>query len=142
MSFAGLSSSDVSPLASSALELVDLGITHYQEARSIQEQAVKLRIAGEIPDTLILCEHHPCVTLGKNMSVEESALLEASIASYDVPVIRTSRGGKASFHVPGQLVVYPVIHLRDRRLGIREFVCLGLEALASVVETLALLDDR
>ena len=68
-------------------------------------------------DQLWLLEHDPVFTLG------QAGKPEHVLAAGDVPVLRTNRGGQVTYHGPGQIVAYPLIDLRRRKLGVREFVC-------------------
>ncbi len=67
-------------------------------------------------DALWLVEHDPVFTLG------QAGRAEHVLAAGDIPVVRTNRGGQVTYHGPGQIVAYPLIDLRRRRLGVREFV--------------------
>ncbi len=81
-----------------------------------------LNVNGEIPDTLLLLEHSPVYTLGRsaeaaNMLMTDEALQAAGIAKFE-----TRRGGDVTYHGPGQLVGYPIIHLAEKGLKVLEFV--------------------
>ncbi len=84
-----------------------LGPMDWSAAYALQEQMVEQRLAGEIPDTVLLMEHPPVLTIGR--TPDKSSLLAAETAS--IPVIETNRGGQATYHGPGQLVGYPIIDL-------------------------------
>jgi len=87
-----------------------LGRVSYGKGLTLQDDAVRRRIAGQIPDTVFLLEHDPVYTIGR--SNDKSSLHEKS-AVLPYPVFETNRGGKATYHGPGQLVGYPVIDLRS-----------------------------
>jgi len=97
--------------AQKALEIIDLGRKPYGEALRIQEERVGQCHDGKVPDALFLVEHDPVYTLGRNASQAEVLLSEAECRAKGVEVIRTTRGGKVTFHGPGQLVGYPIIRL-------------------------------
>ncbi|MEO8160992.1 MAG: lipoyl(octanoyl) transferase LipB [Arenimonas sp.] len=84
-------------------------------------------------DELWLLEHEPVFTLG------QAGRPEHVLAAGDIPVVRTNRGGQVTYHGPGQIVAYPLIDLRRRKLGVREFVCRIEQAL---IDTLAAWDIR
>ena len=84
-------------------------------------------------DELWLLEHEPVFTLG------QAGKPEHVLAPGDIPVVRTNRGGQVTYHGPGQIVAYPLIDLRRRRLGVREFVGRIEQAL---IDTLATWDIR
>ena len=125
------------------LSVSDLGRdAGYAEVFALQERLHAQRTAGEIPDTLLLLEHRPVYTLGK--SAEEGHILYSEEALRQAGIERavTSRGGDVTYHGPGQLVGYPIIHLADAGLKVLEFVS-GLEdALIRAVGTLGVVAGR
>lgn len=95
-------------------EVIDLGVIDYQEAYTFQKRMVEGRKFNKVPDTLIVAEHFPVLTLGrsgsrKNILVDDEALKEKHLLVY-----RVDRGGDVTYHGPGQLVIYPVFDLRQR----------------------------
>ncbi len=93
---------------SSAVEVVRLGRVEYAEAWRLQKERVDRRIAGEVPDALLLCEHEPVFTQGRRNAIEGMTHVAG------VPVFSIERGGEMTWHGPGQLVGYPVIDLTPR----------------------------
>ena len=88
--------------------LLDLpGSTAYGEALVLQRSLAAAVSQGEIPDTVILLEHEPVVTLGRRTDGSELHLPEG----IEVDVVETDRGGKSTYHGPGQLVCYPILDL-------------------------------
>ena len=99
-----------------------LGTVDYAEAHELQKRLQKMRIAGEVGDTVLLLQHPPVVTLGRSAKeqhvVAGSAVLEAEgIALHEV-----GRGGDVTYHGPGQLVAYPIIDLKPDRKDVRKYV--------------------
>ena len=92
----------------------DLGFKKYKSVLSLQKKLQKQRIAGNIKDTLILVEHEPVYTLGKNSNRDH--LLQSRDKS--VEVYNTERGGEVTFHGPGQLVGYPILDLRNYKKSV------------------------
>ena len=92
----------------------DLGFKKYKSVLSLQKKLQKQRIAGNINDTLILVEHEPVYTLGKNSNRDH--LLQSRDKS--VEVYNTERGGEVTFHGPGQLVGYPILDLRNYKKSV------------------------
>jgi lipoyl(octanoyl) transferase len=90
----------------------NLGSVEYREAVSIQERLRARVQAGELPDLLLLLEHPPVYTLGRRSEPGELPV------SGDIPVVDTERGGRLTYHGPGQLVGYPIMHVPN----VREFV--------------------
>ncbi len=91
------------------------GLVPYARAWDLQRELVRRRKSGEVPDTLVLLEHPPVYTVGRaardasNLGVGEEYL-----RSLGAEVYWSDRGGDATFHGPGQLVGYPILHLKDR----------------------------
>ena len=92
----------------------DLGFKKYKSVLSLQKKLQKQRIAGNIQDTLILVEHEPVYTLGKNANKHH--LLQSRDKSVEVHNI--DRGGDVTFHGPGQLVGYPILDLRNYKKSV------------------------
>ena len=95
--------------------VVDWGRREYVESLEEMRRAVRARRAGEIPDTLILVEHPPVVTVG----VEGD---DGAAATSGLPVVPVERGGHATYHGPGQLVGYAIVDLDPRNRDVRRFV--------------------
>jgi len=96
------------------LEVLRLGRQPYEIVWEMQKELVVKRQQGLVPDTLILVEHDPVYTLGKN--ADENHLLQSR--REDVPTFRIERGGDVTFHGPGQIVGYPILDLHNHRLSI------------------------
>ncbi|MBH31245.1 MAG: lipoyl(octanoyl) transferase [Candidatus Marinimicrobia bacterium] len=96
------------------LDLLQLGRRDYGSVLELQKRLVDERRLGIIPDTLILVEHYPVYTLGKNSN--ENHLLDSRDG--DIPVYWIERGGDVTFHGPGQLVAYPILDLHDHRKSV------------------------
>ena len=96
------------------LDVVCLGRRKYDEVWEKQKELVDQRRFEAVPDTLILVEHDPVYTLGKNSN--EDHLLQSR--DKHVPVYQIERGGDVTFHGPGQLVGYPILDLHHHRLSV------------------------
>ena len=101
-----------------------LGVVPYEEALELQRRLVEERKAGSIPDQLLLLQHPPVITLGARVRSDRSHVLatEAMLDEAGVALFEAGRGGDVTYHGPGQLVVYPLIDMRRRGLGVRELV--------------------
>ena len=97
------------------LKVIQLGTIPYLEALSLQRAAAAARLAGAIPDVLLLCEHPPVVTLGRSTKASNLTTTPASLAARGVEVHEVERGGDVTFHGPGQLVAYPILDLANYR---------------------------
>jgi len=104
------------------LEVLKLGKMDYGKALDLQYDLLTARQEDKLPDTLILVEHFPVITLGRrgkyeNIFVSKHELEEAGVKVYEV-----NRGGDVTYHGPGQLVGYPIIDLKNHERDIRRFV--------------------
>jgi lipoyl(octanoyl) transferase len=90
-----------------------LGQVPYREAAELQESLRERVIAGELPDVLLLLEHDPVYTLGRRSGPGDLPLSEDWLRARGIDVVRTERGGKLTYHGPGQLVGYPIVHVGD-----------------------------
>jgi len=118
------------------MEVINLGLIDYSEALKIQEEAANsIRIAikagsAVIPslEKLIVCEHAPVVTIGRGINSRNEVLTDV------LPIIEVARGGRATLHLPGQIVVYPVIDLNSRGRDLQSYLRI-LEL--GIIETLS-----
>lgn len=94
------------------MDVRDLGRMAYREAWTLQKRLVSERATGLIPDTLLLVEHPPTVTLGRGTRPEDLRLTPEAIAARGAECIEIERGGRATYHGPGQWVGYPIVSLR------------------------------
>jgi len=93
----------------------NLGKLDYGTAWKLQKRLVQLRLQGEIPDTLLLVEHPPTITLGRTAHAENLRIDPAERVRRRIALFSVDRGGDVTFHGPGQLVGYPVIDLQNHR---------------------------
>jgi len=91
--------------------IVDLGLIGYREAYALQKRVVAARKKDTIWDVLLLCEHTPVITQGRNGKREHLLASEAVLRQKGVEFCETSRGGDVTYHGPGQLVGYPILQL-------------------------------
>ena len=96
------------------VKTIDLGQRAYEEVWNLQKEMQSKRMAGEIDDLLILVEHDPVYTLGKNADVNH--LLQSRDRT--IEVFNVERGGDITFHGPGQLVGYPIIDLANYKKSV------------------------
>jgi lipoyl(octanoyl) transferase len=94
------------------ISVVQLGQVDYGEGLRLQRKLVDLRKAGEIGDVLLLLEHSPVITLGRNAKAANVLASTDALAARGVEVFECDRGGDVTFHGPGQLVGYPIFDLR------------------------------
>jgi len=110
--------------------LLELGTVPYREALELQRSLAGAVSQGAIPDTVVFLEHPPVVTLGRRTDEGELHVP----ADADVEVVETDRGGKSTYHAPGQLVCYPILDLKRHGQDVKRY-CRDLEE--ALVKTLA-----
>jgi lipoate-protein ligase B len=116
-----------------------LGRRPYGEVLEMQRAIAAERIAGTRPDTLLLVEHDPVVTLGRSTKREHLLLSEKALAARGVELFDIERGGDVTFHGPGQLVGYPIFDLQQHRQDLHWY----LRQLEQVlIDTLAVYDVK
>lgn len=98
------------------ISVIQLGELSYEEGLRLQRKLVDLRKAGEIGDVLLLLEHSPVITLGRNAKAANVLASTNALAARGVEVFECDRGGDVTFHGPGQLVAYPIFDLRGHEL--------------------------
>jgi lipoyl(octanoyl) transferase len=102
--------------------LLNLGLTPYTQAWDLQRSIAAAVSQDAIPDTVIMVEHPPVVTLGRRTDEGELHVPEGA----EVEVVETDRGGKSTFHGPGQLVCYPILDLNRHGRDVKRY-CRDLE---------------
>ena len=102
--------------------LIELGRMPYLEAWELQRSLAAAVAQGGIPDTVVLLEHPPVVTLGRRADESELHIPEGA----EVEVVETDRGGKSTYHGPGQLVCYPIFDLTRHGEDVKRY-CRDLE---------------
>src|SRR6059036_3641940 len=114
--------------------VLDLGRVPYRDAWDLQRALAGAVSQGAIPETVIFLEHPPVVTLGRRTDRAELHVPEDA----EVDVVETDRGGKSTFHGPGQLVCYPILDLRRHGKDVKKYVRDLEEALIRTVAPFAL----
>ena len=100
----------------------DLGIVEYDKSLQLQNNLVSARIAGEIPDTMLLLQHLPVLTLGVSGKEEDIIVPRDLLDDEDIAVFHADRGGGVTYHGPGQLVGYLIFDLQTKGKDIHQFV--------------------
>ena len=120
---------------SPALSVVERGIVDYPEALALQHELAGRRARGEIADTLLLLEHPHVVTRGVGAS-------RYSLGGTPHPVFDIERGGDVTYHGPGQLVGYPILHLQERKLLVGRYLRLLEDAIIDALGGFGLEAER
>lgn len=126
------------------ISVLDLGRLEYAPALELQQRLVQMRKDGSAGDMLLLLEHPPVLTLGRNSRRENILLTDRELLDRGVQVVETNRGGDVTYHGPGQLVGYPIFDLRGfhPRLGVLDFVRRMEEAIIRVCAEFGVLTER
>ncbi len=106
------------------IHVLHLGLVPYGTALQLQRTVMELRKAGRIENSLLLLEHPPVITLGRNAKLSNVVAPPEFLSQKGVELFEIDRGGDVTFHGPGQLVAYPIFDLRsfEPRLGAVDFV--------------------
>src|SRR5512146_13800 len=120
-----------------------LGLVGYGEALAYQREVARGRIAGSIPeDLLLLVEHPPVVTLGRSSKERNLLASPALLAERGVELFEVERGGDVTSHGPGQLVGYPIIDLKRHRRDLHWYLRRVEEALIHALEEFGIVAER
>jgi lipoate-protein ligase B len=114
--------------------LLDLDRVPYQEAWDLQRALAGAVSQGAIPDTVIFLEHPPVVTLGRRTDEQELHVPRGA----EVEVVETDRGGRSTYHGPGQLVCYPILDLKRHGKDVKKYVRDLEEALIRTLKPLGI----
>jgi lipoyl(octanoyl) transferase len=114
--------------------VLDLGLIPYREAWEVQRSLAGAVSQGAVPDTVVFLEHPPVITLGRRTDEGELHVPEGA----EVEIVETNRGGKSTFHGPGQLVCYPILDLRRHGKDVKKYVRDLEEALIRTVASFGL----
>jgi lipoyl(octanoyl) transferase len=113
--------------------VVKLGLVPYGDGLELQRDIAARVATGELPDTVLFLEHPPVITLGRRAEKSELHLPDGA----EIEVVETDRGGKSTYHAPGQLVCYPILDLRRHGQDVKKY-CRDLEQ--ALIRTLRPLD--
>ncbi len=104
------------------MEIVDLGIKNFMEAYQLQKLYVEKRKNNEIDDLLILVEHPPVITIGRNGKIENLLISKDRLKELNIEFYQIERGGDITIHNYGQLVGYLIFYLRNGFWSIKNFI--------------------
>src|SRR3954469_2938124 len=118
--------------------VLDLGLVPYREAWDLQRSLAGAVSQGAIPDTVVFLEHPPVVTLGRRTDEQELHVPDGAA----VEIVETNRGGKSTYHAPGQLVCYPIVDLRRHGQDVKQYVRALEDALIRTIGALGIEGER
>ncbi len=116
------------------IQILDLGFCDYAKIWTYQKELVEQRVKGQIADTLIFVEHPPTITLGRRAGRHHLLLSLKDLENLCVGVYEVERGGDVTYHGPGQLVGYPIVHLKN---GLRDVIPFVRSLEEILIQTLA-----
>jgi lipoyl(octanoyl) transferase len=119
--------------------LLNLGLVPYGEAFELQRSLAGAVSQGAIPETVIFLEHPPVITVGRRTELGTELHVPEDA---EVEIAETDRGGKSTFHGPGQLVCYPILNLRDHGRDVKKYVRDVEEALITTLAGFGLEGER
>ena len=93
--------------------IIDLGLVDYEKALDLQHQFWSKRVEEKLPDVLLLLEHPHVITLGRRGSRSHLTATSEVLETMKIPIFHVERGGDVTYHGPGQIVVYPILHLKE-----------------------------
>lgn len=104
------------------LNVLDLGLKDYQQCWVFQERLMEGRICGQTEDSLILVEHFPVITLGRQGKEEDILASPEFLHQKKISLFHVNRGGRVTFHGPGQVVAYPILDLSLDQKDIHQYI--------------------
>ena len=132
----------IAPAASRTCEVRDLGALRWGAAYAMQEQLVGQRQRAEIADQLLLVEHPHVVTMGRNGHLTNVLASPEVFAATGIDYHETNRGGDVTYHGPGQLVGYPIVHLNEWKRDVHAYVRALEEVVIRTLADFGLVGER
>jgi lipoyl(octanoyl) transferase len=123
-------------------ELRRLNVVTYENGMQVQQKLVEMRQREEIPDQLLLLEHPPVITLGRGGDAGNLLASPQVLATHGVRFFETTRGGDITYHGPGQIVGYPILHLGEGKRDVRKYVTNLEEVLIRTVAEYGITAER
>ena len=93
--------------------IIDLGLMEYEKAWTLQHHLWQKRVEGQLPDLVLLGEHPHVFTLGRRGNRSHLIVSPEILEAMKIPILHVERGGDVTYHCPGQMVVYPILGLKD-----------------------------
>ncbi len=113
--------------------IIDLGTMDYKEAWDLQHTLWSRRVEGKVPDLLLFTEHPHVITLGRRGNRSHLKVSQEVMDAMKIPIFHVERGGDVTYHGPGQMVVYPILNLKDYGYRLIRYVSQLEEVILSVL---------
>jgi lipoyl(octanoyl) transferase len=123
-------------------ELHQLHLVTYENGMRLQQKLVEMRQVEQVPDQLLLLEHPPVITLGRGGDTRNLLAPQDVLRTHGVRFFETTRGGDITYHGPGQLVGYPILHLGEGNRDVRKYVTNVEEVLIRTVADFGIKAER
>jgi len=124
------------------MQVLDLGKKDYKEVWDLQKVAHQKRVDKKIPNTLILVEHNPVITMGKSGKQSNVLFPVGLLETKGVQYYEIERGGDVTYHGPGQLVGYPIFDVKDGLAGVKPFIRGIEEAIIATLNDFGIIGQR
>lgn len=119
-----------------------LGHAGYSATCRLQERLHTLRCRGEICDTVLSVEHEPSFTIGRSGSTADIIVPQDLLQHAGITVHKVDRGGEITYHGPGQLVIYPIVDLRDHGRDLKRYISNLEQGVINLLDRFAISADR
>lgn len=116
------------------LRVLNLGLKDYLSTYQLQKELVRYRANQQIPDTLILVEHPPVITIGRNGTRDNILVTDELLATQGIKVYEIDRGGDITYHGPGQIVGYPILDLNEHGKDLHKLLHMYEEVIIQVLD--------
>ena len=113
--------------------IIDLGLIDYQKALDLQHTLWSKRVEDGVPDLLLILEHPHVITLGRRGNRSHLKVSQEVMDAMKIPLFHTERGGDVTYHGPGQMVVYPILNLKEYGYRLIRYVSQLEEVILSVL---------
>lgn len=130
------------PANTNLLRVFDLGLIGYRAALDLQTGLRDRRIAGQVPDILLLLEHPPVITLGRSGNLDNVLVSESELAHLGIQLFHANRGGDVTYHGPGQVVGYAIMDLTRHDTDLRKHLWKLEEVLIRALQSLGVTGIR
>ncbi|AOT72911.1 lipoyl(octanoyl) transferase LipB [Geosporobacter ferrireducens] len=124
------------------IKWLDLSIINYEKSYNIQEHLHQMRKNREISDVIIFQECHPVITIGKSGSEKHLLASKEELFTKGIDVLYSNRGGDITYHGPGQLIISPILYLKEYTKSVLHYLRLLEQVVINLLERYYIIADR